>query len=511
MVPLAPVPAVTLAPTFPSRLQIALALAILKTRPNDLTPRNYLLQLRAYLRHGRQHFSEEERHRYLDSLTYWKQQYETSEDKCHELERRNAQLEQELETLRVQPTKRTGEASKSGRTIKKPKRQGEVIENPSTGAKNILAGDADVLKRLGEAGATLAHTIYTSYKLYEQLNPDLEAVCANLGQLARAIASVVSVVARNHDHLSYVHWSAPFDKGQSEVSLAMRACAKAFTLLLVGLGKVPNDSTDRRLSNILVYEVVKMFQTILENIMEAARLTITTRFAPQKKAKTSSSHAKAPASTKESNPPQHLAQLINALVSKLDRNDPTQREMFEGYTFVLLERVGKRLYYCTFGRDRSATIQGDIAIPPNHDHPAAVARREKEMQTARLEVRSLAIILERAVGLAPYYMKDWPSSASSASSRKGAGLAKSLTMKNPPPASRVPLNVQAKDRLSRTLISCMFGLEGHNDLSDILRMPARLGALPTVAKAADDDVDDWFTAEVWRLVGWEMLGRDDQL
>ena len=80
-------------------------------------------------------------------------------------------------------------------------------------------------------------------------------------------------------------------------------------------------------------------------------------------------------------------------------------------------------------------------------------------------------------------------------------------------ASRTPLSAQAKDRLQRTLIHCMFGDDGageHDEFADVLRMPARLGSVPNMPKVEDKDVGEWFTGEVWRLVGWDLLGKDGQ-
>jgi hypothetical protein len=293
------------------------------------------------------------------------------------------------------------------------------------------------------------------------------------------------------------------------MSFAIRASARAFTSLLVGLGKISNYGTERRLPNLVVCECVRMFKTILDSISDSTRSAIETRSASPSRA--NKSRTKATYSAKESNTPRTLVQFFNALMSYLDKNDPDHREIFEGLLFVLMERVGKRLFYCTFGRNRSVTVQGDIALPPDHDHPAVIARQEVEALAVQLEVRSLVTILERAIALAPYHINDRITSSSPAcKSQKPSSIARSLTMRNLAPASKAPLSTRAKDRLQRTLVNCIFGQDEHDEFSDVLRMPARLGVLPGIAKVEDKDVNDWFQGEVWRLVGWDLLGRESE-
>jgi hypothetical protein len=345
--------------------------------------------------------------------------------------------------------------------------------------------------------------------LYKQHHADPEAICLNLVQTSRAIGSVIATVAKHHDQLVQGKSSTSLEKDTSEMSFAIRASARAFTSLLVGLGKISKYGTERQLPSLVVCECVRMFKTILDSISDSTRSTTETRSASP--SRTNKTRTKATSSTKESNAPRTLVQLFNALMSYLDKNDPDHREIFEGLLFVLMERVGKRLFYCTFGRNRSVTVQGDIALPLDHDHPAVIARQEVEALAVQLEVRSLVTILERAIALAPYHINDRITSSSPAcKSQKTSSIARSLTMRNLPPASKAPLSTRAKDRLQRTLVNCIFGQDEHDEFSDVLRMPARLGGLPGIAKVEDKAVNDWFQGEVWRLVGWDLLGRESE-
>jgi hypothetical protein len=86
-----------------------------------------------------------------------------------------------------------------------------------------------------------------------------------------------------------------------------------------------------------------------------------------------------------------------------------------------------------------------------------------------------------------------------------------LSLKNLPSASRIRLSAAAKDRLQRTLITCMYGDKGDDEFLDVLTKPVpctRLGSLQKVAKVEDKDVEEWYKKEVWRLVGWDVLVRE---
>jgi hypothetical protein len=158
----------------PSKLQIALAIAILKTKPDritvrgkcltaGLTPRlltatEYILHLRSHSKRGRQLFTEEQQHRHLDSVAYWRERYERAESKCHELEHRNVQLERANDALQIQYTpvnpsvspKRKGDARKQAASSKRTRGTPEIPDNSVMAAHGTFGGDLDTLDGLGE-------------------------------------------------------------------------------------------------------------------------------------------------------------------------------------------------------------------------------------------------------------------------------------------------------------------------------------------------------------------------
>ena len=424
--------------------------------------------------------------------------------------------------------KRKPDTRNSGRSQKRTKGVQDISNDADPGIQSTTIDDLDILSNLEEgkrlqnrpigadvamiAGVTLSGTLFASHKLLMKHDVDGEAISFNLVKLLGDIVSVISTIAKHHDELAKgsLKSSVSLEKDGSELAHAVRASARAFTSVLVGLGKISGNDMDGRFPNLVVYECVVMFKKIFETITESARQTMAKRLASQKiKAKAKGNPRREPTLEKASDPPRTIAQFVRAIIAYLDKSDPLHRDIFEGFLFILLERVGKRLYYCTFGRERSATIAGDIKLPLHGDHPDVIAREEVKSQAARLEVRSLVEILERAIGLAPYHINTWPSVAPPTTRRQNTTrLARSLTLKTLPPGSKAPLSAQARDRLQRTLIACMFGQEDGDDFSEVLRMPARLGTLPAVKKMDEKDTNEWFEGEVWRLVGWGLLGRE---
>ncbi|KAF2269787.1 hypothetical protein CC78DRAFT_564477 [Lojkania enalia] len=500
----------------PSGVQVALAIAILRSKPKDITVRNYVQQLRSYLRAEHRTAGNDNR-RHLDSVMYWKDQYEVSEEKCRGLEHRITQLErandalqsrQNVESVHTETSsKRKRGVKKQAKTSKRSKVSDNISDPFAPATQDMLAVDSDVLDPLGEAGTKLTQSLYLVYKLFKQNSADTEPIYFGLIETARAIGDVISTASKRHERPvdQTKRPSTPFEMDNSELSSVIRASARAFTSLLVGLKRVSDNDVENRLTSFIIFECVKMFRTILDSIGVAAHATAAARLSSS--TNYNANRPKASVSTKESNPSRTIAQFVNAIVAYLNKSDPIHREIFEGFLFILLEQVGKRLYYCVFGRNRNATLRADIALPPNDHLPAVAARNETESLAVKLEALALIAILERAIALAPYHLNARTVSSSSTSSRtnKSTALAHSLTSKALPTASKVPLSMHAKERLQRTLINCMWGEEEQDEFSDALRMPARLGGLPNVPKMNERDVGDWFEEEVWRLVGLDLL------
>lgn len=468
-------------------------------------------------------------------MAYWKTKYETAEEKSQELHHRVIKLESERDTLLEQAeaestaavtstTRKRGIAKQQAttRTSKRVKAsQANATDAHGLDHRGTVPNDRNLTDGLGEAGTGLSQYLYVIHKLYKSDRVDVGLLTSNLVQTARSIGLLVSKATVNHiqdfapaseaKHTS-VYESMIRSKEKMDLPATIRASARAFTSLLVGLDKI-SVKDESRSSNIVIYECVKMFQSILGSISKSARsfaeCQMPSNSGPSSNAN-SSARRRTMKETKEADPSRVLVQFINALISYLDRKNPFHRELFEGFFFVLLERIGELLYYCTFNCERSRTVEGDILKSITREDAVPASKHEMQIQAIHREVPSLIAILERAIALAPYHLNSRPAS-SNFKIAKTAPLSRSAMMNpNLPGGKKAPLSDRAKDRLQRTLVNCLFGEDKPDEFSDCLRMPARLGGLPAPQKMDEKDVGEWFQSEVWRLVGWNLLAMEGQ-
>jgi hypothetical protein len=273
--------------------------------------------------------------------------------------------------------------------------------------------------------------------------------------------------------------------------------------ILVGTNRLTESKADPRLASLIVCELADMFKTALQSIETSARHTAQTFLSqplPLKKSK-----AKTPPSVvKESVPARAVAHLLISFLGFLEKTDSIHQKIFDGFAFILFERIGKRLYYFTFGQNRSTSVKGNILPPPEPKDEAESEKRETDALATRLEVKALVLILERAMGLAPNHMNPQTSKTANKATR-------TLSVKNLVTTSRARLSPLAKERLQRTLVACMYGEKAEDEFLDTLTKPMpsmRLGTLQNVAKIEDKNVESWYKEEVWRLVGWDILARE---
>ncbi|KAF1962341.1 hypothetical protein CC80DRAFT_588901 [Byssothecium circinans] len=482
----------------PPREAIAFALAIVKATPAGMSAKDYALKLRDHLRPGQLDLSDSEKGRYLDVVSYQQQRIGDLEKQIRELQAQNIQLER-MGWLNIQDDtaapastgkrKRTAPPHKSSR-VKPVHQPGSVEES--------MEVDFNILEGLGEDGTALMEQTWTFQKLLRHPDSDPKAVCSSLVGMTRALGRVVSQIARCYDRLatrtiSKPNLTAAHDK--SELSCAILVCSRIFAMILFGLESLNDDSPGTRLPGLVVFECVNTFSTALDAIELSARQSVMTATSSTKKTPGSKSD-----SLKDSLAARGIAQFLRTVIGALEKDHPLHQDLFDGFAFVLFERVSKRLYYTVFGRHRSATIEGDMTALPSN--PADRTRQEMESLAIRLEVKALMLILERVMDRAPNHMNP-------TQSMNRAPTKRTLSFKNLP-ASRTRLSPFAKDRLQRTLVACMFGDKVDDPLKDLLTKPAQLAPLPALPKVTDKTVEEWYQDRVWELVGWDIMARETE-
>lgn len=238
-----------------------------------------------------------------------------------------------------------------------------------------------------------------------------------------------------------------------------------------------------------------------------------------------------------------------------------QQELVEGFLFVLFRRLGDRIFLCTFGHQKCASVADDIdawvdpdptsssssvdglsaAISP----PPADREKEKEKQIAAralaIELPLLVSLLERGMAVAQRHIAPLSSSSSSSSGSAGPSAAstgtgavsRKPTTATGPAAPFAPrsssgrpssealrggLSLPARKKMEQTLAHAIFGDEDNasrDEMSECLGMPVRQAltevVVPSGLKRKMDegggsaDVKEWFVERVWGLVGWRAV------
>ncbi|KAF2127020.1 hypothetical protein P153DRAFT_296617 [Dothidotthia symphoricarpi CBS 119687] len=522
MAPSSPAPSTPIAP---SPAQAALAIAIIRSKPFNIAIRDHVLHLRRQIRRGKPANNEQEHCRYLDLVAYWKDECQRAQDECDRLCAINIKLERSnhllsnLTSMIPNPSVDSASATSKRKApstvvVRVPKRAKVSLqkqgEQSAAGAQTTINNDFNFLDGMGEDGAKLTEALYTAHAYCRATNLDADALCSSLVQTASMLGRVICFAAHNYEALSRqgrkTVETVPLHQDKSDFVIALTVCARTFLSVLVGTSKMVGAGQDTRLPSLVVCELVEMFKTALRAIEASAHQTAHTVISEPAQSK--KGKAKPLVDTvRESPSARALAHFLISLLGHLDKTDPTHQKIFDGFVYILLERVGKRLYYCTFGRHRSTNVENNIMSLPQPQAATDIAKQSTDTLAVRFEVKALILVLERAMGLAPHHMN-----AHSTKIAKTNRLGRTLSLKTLPTTSRARLSPIAKERLQRTLIACMYGETAHDEFLDVLTEPVptmRLGSLQSMAKVDNKDVEEWYRKEVWRLVGWDVLAKEN--
>ncbi|EMC98451.1 hypothetical protein BAUCODRAFT_32491 [Baudoinia panamericana UAMH 10762] len=288
-------------------------------------------------------------------------------------------------------------------------------------------------------------------------------------------------------------------------------------MLIVGFNRV-NDATDGAdMQGQLVYAYVKMFADLLDTFSAAPEAELN-RVGSEDG---SSGTGKRPTSSKgKSSRAQKPKQLgardmpsLNAMTSflcgmlaLLDATSEGHGQMFEGFAYCVLTKLGACLYTCVFGQSRGDGIEAEIMAnnqtsgETTHDEPHLAAKQDSpELQQARMQAPYLLHLLTRLMTLAPTHL--------GSSMLTKTGKPRHIAAKN---VSKASLAVHAREKLQRTLLKCTFGDRQDDALMDCLKMPGMPEKALPMPKVGEVDVREWFTEEVWRLVGWDVLSSSNE-
>lgn len=173
-----------------------------------------------------------------------------------------------------------------------------------------------------------------------------------------------------------------------------------------------------------------------------------------------------------------LTDLLCTMALSLDLARFEDQEVMEGFFFVALDRVGKLLALLVFNE-----LQVSSDTCPDLRPPQGLVEMSQEglsPHSAQLEAQHLIKFLDEVLG------------------KDSFSLSKSSSV-------QCQFVRRMKDRLQKTLLRAVFGDDDPHFQEGLMRP-----ATPPPLHCGDQQIDqpdfpEWFTRELWRLVGWDLL------
>lgn len=301
----------------------------------------------------------------------------------------------------------------------------------------------------------------------------------------------------------------------TDLTTTLTGAGRVVAGILAGLQKLVRFDSSEHSKGQVTYALVRMYESLLAGFDVVSKDEATAeKVGPTVDSESSS--AKTKPKTKGGPPRVNikdvpalnaLAALLSGIIKQLDPKQHLHKDIFEGFLFCILSKLGDRIYTVNFMRPRAASIMEELeAASCSSDQSQSESTPipvPTPVRQAQLEAPYLLHLLKQSLALTPSFL-DSPVSTSKAAKIKP----------NPKPGSvtKTTLALAAKERLQATLVNAIFGPEGIDEDSDLfmnsLQMPAANGGTMTVPIVKEAEVGEWFQGEVWRVLGWEVLGRE---
>ena len=183
-----------------------------------------------------------------------------------------------------------------------------------------------------------------------------------------------------------------------------------------------------------------------------------------------------------------LCELTVKFVNCLDATKAAHKVILEGFLFVFLDRIGKGLKHSVF--ESYAPNQNDAQEESRKDNPpiASLPSQANSLEDVSFKAQApyLIWLLQR---IQPLIF---------------------TTPHSEEPIQSAPLDKNisafARDQLQNTLLKAVFGDDAPADYEPALEsVSTPTDVLAHESAKVDVDVKDWYTHEVWRLLGWDVL------
>ncbi|KAJ5121490.1 uncharacterized protein N7515_009451 [Penicillium bovifimosum] len=483
----------------PTKLQLALALAITKRKPPDTDIKEYILQIRQCIKRDKESGKLVATAKFLDSVSFWQRAYEHAEagqsklrEEIHELKQLNEAFLTKLKAQgALNDDKSLANKRKASAVGKNVSGTNEARKRTKLPQKTIPLADEDGSDDSKDESLCLNAQLCalqnslqrkpTSHSAANSLVTQAVILCKATEQ--NLIQTVMNKAALDEQKSSQSKQRTP------DIDVVIKGTTIAFHLSHKALHKLAGTSNGTQHQGQVIYYLVGLF----ESTMTALTLHCTAMSkgnTPTTKPKLKNSTASATNSTQQSKDiklkpsPTHtdtasrLADLLCTMALSLDLQNIKDQEVMAGFLFLILTRMGRMLALHVFH-----DLRLPMGVCPGMTFPEGLEKMTDEAlkpNEAQIEATYLARLLERMLD----------SESRQSTSEKSA-------------ARQFVAN--AKDRLQKTLLRAVFGPD-ESLFREGFRRPQTPPALVLDGEEIEQKVfADWLTQELWRIVGWDVL------
>ncbi|KAJ5199911.1 hypothetical protein N7491_009292 [Penicillium cf. griseofulvum] len=490
--------------TPPTKLQLALALAVVKEKPPGQGVKEYILHIRQFIKKTKDLGQVGATDKFFDSVSFWQQAYERSEagqsklqDQVHEL---NQRIEDLLTRLRVKATendndtlpankrkapavgKNAGSSNMARKRTKLPKSMQKSIplmddDDDDSGEKDSLCLNRQL------------HIVQKALQRRTTSSSEANSLAVDAVILCKCAEQRLIRTIQDQSLMTEQKPSQTEQANMPETEAVMNGVTIAFHLTHKALHKIAGADNCTQHQAQVIYYLVGLF----ESTMTALTLHCTAIF--RRKSVTDNSKSgggpksatqpdeqnkrtKEESSSTKNEVASHLADLLCTMALSLNLSRAEDQEVMEGFLFLVINRMGKMLALHVFH-----DLRLPMGICPGMTFPEGLEAMTDEglMPTeAQLEAKYLVRLLDRMLN------------AESFQSPLETSAARQFI-------------ANSKDRLQKTLLRAVFGRDDH-----LFREGLRRPHTPPPQVLDDQQMDqdkfsDWLTQELWRLVGWDVL------
>ncbi|KAJ5607321.1 hypothetical protein N7537_003940 [Penicillium hordei] len=484
----------------PTKLQLALALAVVKGKPPGQSVKEYIMQLRQFTKKTKDLDQVVATDKFFDSVSFWQQAYERSEaeqsnlqDQVHELNERIEGLLAKLhakvignENESVSANKRKAPAvAKNANSSNMARKRTRL---PKSMQKNIPLDDDDPREEYVLCLNRQLHTVQKALQRRANNSSESNSLAVDAVILCKSAEQRLIQTIQNETSMTEQKPSQTEQANTPDTDTVMNAVTVAFHLTHKALHKIAGTKNGMQNQGQVIYYLVGLF----ESTMTALTLYCTAISKQKPVDKTKSARDSQPVTgtneqnkrPKEKSSPtnneiaSHLADLLCTMALSLNLTCPEDQEVMEGFLFLVLDRMGKMIALHVFH-----DLRLPMGICPGMTFPDGLEAMVDEGLTpneAQLEAKYLVRLLGRMLN------------AESCESALEASDARQFV-------------ANAKDRLQKTLLRAVFGPDDRL-FQEGLRRPHTPPPQVLDGQQVDQEkFSDWLTQELWQLVGWDVL------